>query len=293
MVDLSTSGAVPAADPATLWTAWVAAPSSGFKVRHKVGRVGLSQMNSTEFLVQREFCFENDVLVSDLLRRVTSDLKRREARKQATERLSDGAIEQAAHSAVEDARTFTPSDENPTDLASIPRFMRWFETSYGLHTLAAIIHDNLIREEPNSGALASDTLSDRFFREMMKHAGVPWLKRWIIWSAVAMRSRWAVGGLRRISVVIWVLLAVVGMSSTVGAVGSATLDWFGAGIGWTMAAVAVLLPVVAAGLWGRQYGAGIVAALAALWILPPALVAGIGYAVYLLLERTARAFGLD
>ena len=35
-------------------------------------------------------------------------------------------------------------------------------------------------DEPNGGALHDDSLSDRFVREMIKSAGVPCLKRWII-----------------------------------------------------------------------------------------------------------------
>ena len=97
---------------------------------------------------------------------------------------------------IEDARTYRfPSDV--TDMASIPPFMRWFVNNYGRHSLAAIIHDRLITDgAPNSGVLGSDSLSDCFFREMMGVAGVPWLKRWIMWSAVAMRTRWAARGWR-------------------------------------------------------------------------------------------------
>ena len=145
-----------------------------------------------------------------------------------TDRLvSKGKTAQEARDAVEDARTFTPTTENPTDLASIPRYMRWFESAYGAHTLAAIIHDDLIVEVPNGGPLEDDTLSDRFFREMMKSAEVPWLKRWIMWSAVALRSRWAVGGIRRLSVLVWLILSAAGITSFVWAVGSAALGWDG------------------------------------------------------------------
>ena len=62
-----------------------------------------------------------------------------------------------------------PMTENPTDLASVPLFMRWFENSYGVHTLAAILHSTSSSSEAQTdGELGSDTLSDRFFREMMK-----------------------------------------------------------------------------------------------------------------------------
>ena len=109
-------------------------------------------------------------------------------------------------------REAQPPEEPETDLASIPTFMRWFVNTYGLHTLAALLHDNLIVDTPNGGALESDTLSDRFFREMMRCCDVKFLKRWIMWAAVAMRTRWAAGGIRRVSVVVWGVLSAAGIT---------------------------------------------------------------------------------
>ncbi len=267
--------AQPAA-PEPPWVAWNVADKSGFQVRHKAGRLALMQKDSKNFWVEREFRFADDAVIAML----TERLVRR------------GWKPDAAAAAVEDARKFTPTDENPTDLASIPRFMRWFETAYGLHTLAAIIHDNLIVKEPNGGALKDDTLSDRFFREMMKAAGVKWLKRWIIWSAVALRSRWAVGGLRRWAVIVWLLLAATGITAFVWSIGTATLSWASPLDAWVLLLVALVLPFAASGLWGKQYGGGLVATVAALWILPAAVLAGVGYAVYVCLEWLAEKAGL-
>jgi len=259
------------------WYRWRVAPGSGFEVQNPDGNVGLIQYDRKRFLVECPFRFTDAAVVGAL-----------------TERLlrSGKSIEQA-RAAVNDARTFTPSVENPTDLASIPRYMRWFESSYGAHTLAAIIHDDLIVETPNGGPLEDDTLSDRFFRQMMKSAGVPWLKRWIMWSAVALRSRWAVGGIRRLSVLVWIVLSALGITSFVWGVGSVTLGWGGPADTWALLVAAGLLPFAAAALWGKQYGAGIVAAIAALWILPAAALAGVGYLVYLGLERIADVIGVD
>lgn len=268
-----------AAQPTALespWVAWNVADTSGFEVRHKGGRLGLTQKDPKNFWVEREFRFENDAVITMLTERL---VKR-------------GWTPNDAAEAVEDARKFTPADENPTDLASIPRFMRWFETAYGLHTLAAIIHDNLIVKEPNGGALKDDTLSDRFFREMMKAVGVKWLKRWIIWSAVALRSRWAVGGLRRWAVIVWLLLAATGLTVFVWSIGTATLSWASPIDSWVLLLVALVLPFAAAGLWGKQYGGGLVATIAALWILPAAVLAGVGYTVYVCLEWLANKVGL-
>ena len=261
----------------TSWHPWRVAPDSGFEVADPSGDVGLIQVDRKKFLVENAFRFADSSVIAMLTDRL----------------VRSGKTAEEAQRAVEDARTFTPTTENPTDLASIPRYLRWFESAYGAHTLAAIIHDDLIVDKPNGGPLEDDTLSDRFFREMMKSAEVPWLKRWIMWSAVALRSRWAVGGIRRLSVLVWLLLSAAGITSFVWAVGSATFGWDGPADTWALLLVALVLPFAAAFLWGEQYGAGIVAAIAALWILPAALLAGVGYLVYLGLEWAAGLIGLD
>jgi Protein of unknown function (DUF1353) len=266
-------------DPSTsavTWTPWRVAPASGFEVDEPHGNVGFIQIDRKRFLVRDAFRFSDPTVERMLVDRVERD----------------GKTAHEARVAVDDARTFTPTAENPTDMASIPRYMRWFESSYGAHTLAAIIHDNLIVGEPNAGALGSDTLADRFFREMMQSAGVPCLKRWIMWTAVALRSRWAAGGTRRFSVIAWILFAIVGIVSIVWGLGAALFDWSSPVDAAVLLVLAAVLPFVAAPLWGKQYGAGLVAAIAALWILPAAVLAGFGYLAYLILEKLASKVGL-
>jgi hypothetical protein len=260
-----------------VWRPWRVAPTSGFEVADATGRVGLVQIDRKQFLVEHPFRFADEAVLAKLEARL----------------VAKGRSPEEARRAIDDARTFTPSDENPTDLASVPRYMRWFEGSYGAHTLAAIIHDDLIQNDPNCPPLEDDTLSDRFFREMMRSAGVPWLKRWIMWTAVALRSRWAVGGSRRFSVIVWLVLSVIGITSFVAALGAAVLGWDIPIDTMPLLTFALVLPFGASALWGRQYGAGLVAAVAGLWILPAAALAGLGYVVYLVLERIARAIGLD
>ncbi len=251
------------------------APNSGFEVDDSNGEVSLSQDDDANFLVRTAFRFSDERVLSMLRRQIGGDPA-------------------AGKAMVDKARTCpawvhaNASPDSKTDMASVPRFLRWFENTYGLHTLAAIIHDRLITDlGPNTGALNSDTLSDRFFREMMAACGVPFLKRWIMWAAVAMRTRWAAGGYRRVTLVVWLLLATIGIAAAVGSVValvSASGVVFGSS--WsTLAFVAVVMPFASAALWGRQYGASIVAAGAALWILPPAVLAGAGYVVYSALEN--------
>lgn len=266
-----------ASDHDAQWTRWRVADGSGFEVDDPTGNLGLVQIDAEQFLVTRAFRFRDDAVQQRLV-----DLL-----------VKDGATPDEARRRVDAGRTFTPTEENPTDLASIPAFMRWFENPYGRHTLAAIIHDELIRKEPNTGELGSDTVSDTFFREMMRSAGVPWLKRWIMWAAVALRTRFAAGGWRRISLLVWLVLAVVGIASFVIAAGDILFDWGRPTELRLLIAIAVVLPVVSAPLWGRQYGASFVAAVAALWILPAAILAAAGYATYRILEGGAAGLGYD
>ena len=150
----------------------------------------------------------------------------------------------------------------------------------------------MIVDRPNAGTLGSDTVADTMFREMMKSAGVPWLKRWIMWCAVALRTRWAAGGVRRLSLIAWLVLAITGIASFVSAMGTWVFGW-GSVIdpGWLLV-IALALPFASARLWGKQWGASLVAAVAALWIIPAAAFALVGFGVYLALEWLARRAGL-
>ena len=266
------------ADADEVWIPWRVAKKSGFEVCDPLGEVGLVQIDRKQFLVSKKFRFTNSDVETMLRERL----------------VRDGKSEEEARRRVDDARTFSPTTENPTDLASVPLFMRWFENSYGVHTLAAILHDELIQDKPNDGELGSDTLSDRFFREMMKTAGVPFLKRWIMWAAVAIRSRWAAGGPRRVSVLIWLVCAIAGIVSFAAAALSSVFELSPPVDNWLLWVIALALPFASAPLWGRQYGAGIVAAGAAVWILPAAAFGLLGYLIYRALELIAgRVFRLN
>lgn len=259
------------------WVPWRVAPDSGFEVADPHGCVGIVQIDERRFVVRNEFRYTNEAIRNDLVAKL----------------IRAGTPESEARKAVDEARTFTPREDNPTDLASIPRFLRWFENPYGKHSLAALIHDELITKKANSGRLHSDTLADRFFREMMRTSGVPWLKRWIMWSAVALRTRFVAGGYRRWTVLAWLALSVVGISCVVGAAGSLLLGWSwptaSPGLSFTLALVVIL---VAAPLWGQQWGASLVSAVAAFWLVPAAIVAGLAWVVYLGLEQIVRVVGL-
>lgn len=259
------------------WVPWRVAPDSGFEVDQPHGNVGIVQIDPTRFLALNAFRFSDPEIEQDLIDHL----------------VADGATEAVARTMVDEARTFTPREDNPTDLASIPRFMRWFENPYGRHSLAALLHDELITSEVNGGALGSDTLSDRFFRQMMGASGVPRLKRWIMWAAVALRTRFAAGGVRRWSVLVWAVLGLFGIVCGLVGAGAWIFDWSTpVDPGW-LVLVALALPVVSAGLWGEQWRASLVAAIAGFWLIPAAAVAALGYFTYVVLEHLAHTMGYD
>ncbi|HEY0518408.1 MAG TPA: DUF1353 domain-containing protein, partial [Ilumatobacteraceae bacterium] len=137
------SSAMQPAAPAP-WRPWRVAPLSAFEVADAAGVVGLVQVDAKNFVVTTAFRFSDIDVQAMLVKQITDA----------------GKSDAQAKAMMTDACNYTLGAEDDTDMASVPRFMRWFENTYGLHTLAAIIHDRLITSgKPNSGALGSDTLS--------------------------------------------------------------------------------------------------------------------------------------
>ncbi len=170
------------------------------------------------------------------------------------------------------------------DLASVPAALRWFERPHGVHTPAALFHDYLLVKGPElvtDGAPLRPAQADLVFRYMLKDLGVPTIKRYLLWTAVALRTRWETN---RVSLSIWVVLSVVGLLSFVAAaIGLDVPDWTGGR--WVVLLIAGLAPLPASLLWGNERRAALVAAIMAIWILPAAALAMVALAVYGVLER--------
>src|SRR5438105_569008 len=82
-----------------------------------------------------------------------------------------------------------------TDFASVPRVFVWFLQRYGPYTLAAILHDHLWRDLASKGRMEF-TDADATFRRAMRQLGVPFLTRWMMWSAVRWGALLKPGGRR-------------------------------------------------------------------------------------------------
>jgi hypothetical protein len=74
-----------------------------------------------------------------------------------------------------------------TDFASVPRVFVWLLPRYGRWTQAAVLHDYLWSLSRRHEFTKSD--ADGIFNRALRELGVPYLRRWIMWTAV----RWAAG----------------------------------------------------------------------------------------------------
>lgn len=175
-------------------------------------------------------------------------------------------------------RRLDPADLPETDLASIPAPMRWWVNTYGVHTPAALIHDRFIGGTLPEGV--SEQHIDRYFRFMLRDAGVRIGKRWIMWSAVALRTRWKSGGARTWLTALWIVLALSGFAGTVWALLTGQF--------WLAAALAVPTPIIAASLWGRQFAAGLIAAYIVLpWLVVPMVLSVLLLSPFWAVEKLA------
>ena len=80
----------------------------------------------------------------------------------------------------------TPFDvyrEMETDFASVPRVFVWLLPRYGAYTKAAMVHDLLWREYACEGRMSYRD-ADGIFRRALRELEVPFLRRWMMWTAV-------------------------------------------------------------------------------------------------------------
>lgn len=182
-----------------------------------------------------------------------------------------------------------------TDLLSVPRLFAWLIPPTGLHLPAALIHDGLVHrpEEPQSYIAATPidrVTADRIFRTAMRDLGTSWLRRWLMWTAVAVATMVA-GPFART----WRGRLAVGLTMAVVAVGGtlATIDlfdcrellpWMGDRPLWVELASgavgAVVVPALLALLWGRQWRAGIIAGAALALLVHVTVALALVYALF-------------
>jgi hypothetical protein len=176
--------------------------------------------------------------------------------------------------------TVQPADLQNTDLASVPRFLGWFASRYGRHTLAALLHDYLVRNGQRLDPKVTRAEADDVFRVALDELDVAFVRARIMWSAVTLATRWQESWAARLGIGLWMVAAVAGIVGLV--MGAVMLDpvLFG---------LAALAPLPFALLWSRrQCWAGVYAGYT-LWLIAlPALVNLAAYGIYALTERVVR-----
>ncbi len=215
-----------------------------------------------------------------------------------------------------------PDSYNETDFASVPFFLTWLVPKDGSHTPAAILHDAFIggqkglHYETSSDEPVPESHGDYLFREAMEQSGVAWLRRWLMWAAVAVRTlttsvakacpehdahsrlRWGrvipIGAV----VVLWTLLSAAMALDVPDLIAeTAELPWLGnrswfSEVGWALAmvgvgAIGIALIFGALTQSKRGLGAGALAGVAIGFLGLPMLAALVGAGGYFVLEKIA------
>lgn len=142
--------------------------------------------------------------------------------------------------------TRPPSDpNNSTDLASVPRYLWWFVASHGRHTLPALLHDQLVDDRKQAPTRDE---ADLVFRYALRESDVSWLRRRLMYIAVALGTIWEKSKL----LVALFSLHLVALPATVAACFLGWVPWwvpvavalagFGWGLSrWPLMVVAVVL----------------------------------------------------
>lgn len=163
-----------------------------------------------------------------------------------------------------------------TDLASILSSLTWFVNRHGRHTPAALVHDQLVRQARSTEERLD---ADDRFRRAMTDLDVPPVRALVMWSAVVAATRWTAGGRRRVGMALWTAAAVAG---------TATLAHGIVRRRPRQVLIALVGPVAAAPLWGRQAPAAVIGGYAIWLVVVPTATSLVGYGAYWVLEEGVR-----
>jgi hypothetical protein len=170
-----------------------------------------------------------------------------------------------------------------------------------VHLPAALVHDGLVYPDagPRSfvGPAIDRQAADRIFRDGMRGLGTGLIRRWLVWTAVAIASAWDVPDRRRRWWWRAVIVATAALIVVLG--GLATVDLFDCrdALPWMGdrplarevlfgGAMALAVPiVVGVALWHPIRRAGVIAGVALALLLHVTLALVVLYSVYSLLEN--------
>ena len=175
---------------------------------------------------------------------------------------------------------FNVPEDDVTDLASVPRFLTWLVPRYGRHTLAALVHDFLQGAEGMTSERA-----DEIFRDAMGETGVPLSRRWVMWSAVGLRTQAKLGGARKWRALGWALffgLAALAMWPTLAFLLVASFSLETVAICVAAVVAAVVVPVALSRvLWGGLWKLGALSGVAIMFIAVQVVLVLLALGIYL------------
>lgn len=173
-----------------------------------------------------------------------------------------------------------------TDLASVPAFLLWLVPRYGAHTLAALVHDQMVKDPPDGGRIEADTR----FRDALGELQVPWIRRWMMWAAVSVGTMLA-SLLGKVRVVLWGLFVLIASATFWQHAFAAVTElrpwspWFvfARGPEWDL-----LIIGVAAIVFVPRIGLGLLAGASVVFVFVPTTAVLLTVGAYLALEALAR-----
>lgn len=193
-----------------------------------------------------------------------------------------------------------PYVEFETDLTSVPALFTWLVPRTGPHLAAALIHDGLVCDERTFrtyvGPDVSRPIADDNFRDHMRDLGVGGVRRWLMWTAVAIATIFSE---RRLLPKVIVALTI-GVISTLGILATvdifdcaAPLPWMGDHSVWYElffgGLFAFVIPLVLAMAWlpFRRLRAGLILGWSLAFLLHVTMALVLLVSLYTLAERSA------
>lgn len=204
-----------------------------------------------------------------------------------------------------------------TDLTSVPALFTWLVPKSGRHLPAALIHDGLLPDRPDSEAGGSccyateppgieiDRIdADRVFREAMFDTGVGLIRAYLAWAAVSVASLWVgpraiwsalqLWYFRALIVLTFGTIAVLGYAATVDVLDLALpafhLPWIREGslaveVGTGLAG-AIVIPLLLAIPWGRYFGIAAITGVAVAALYYVTIAVAVSALAYQVIERS-------
>ncbi|MFF5010886.1 DUF1353 domain-containing protein [Streptomyces phaeochromogenes] len=197
-----------------------------------------------------------------------------------------------------------------TDLTSVPALFTWLVPKTGEHLPATLLHDGLSHPvgapeySSTNNVVVKRAEADRVLRDALRDAGTGLIRRWLIWSAVAMVTMLQCSGTGWPAWLQWwyrVFVSLTGLGILVLGIW-ASLDLFDAEISWLPnlpwmgdrqwwvelvggLSAAVVLPVGASLFWWPFWKAGAVAGVSLAVLLHVTVALLLISAMYQVMER--------